>query len=76
MKYKVTYYVNCLSFVRKCSSISEAYEAIKAIVITNKIVFSNVNETLSEYMTLLVDMESGNRTFFKNFYFLVETIGG
>lgn len=69
MKYTVTYYVDDLAFDRECDSIAEAYEAVRAIVTNKKIAFSNVNETLSEYMAILVEMKSGKTISHENHYF-------
>lgn len=69
MKYTITYYVDNLAFDRECNSIAEAYEAVQAIVSNNKIAFPNVNETLSEYMAILVEMKSGETLSHENHYF-------
>lgn len=68
-KLTVTYYLDNLPFSIVCNSISEAYEAVKAIIINNKTAFSDTNGILSEYMEILIEIKSGKTLSHENHYF-------
>ena len=59
MKIEVTYKVNCAHFTAVCDSIAEAYECVKAIVKHESAAYPNAEKTLSEYIVLLANIDSG-----------------
>ena len=58
MKIEVTYKVNAPHFAAVCDSIAEAYECVKAIVKRESAAFPNTEETLSEYIVVLANIDS------------------
>ena len=75
MKIKITYFVLGMEFEAVTHSIPECYEYVKAIVKTNKISFPNPDETLLEYMGILMEMKNNNRLIsHKNHIFMIERI--
>lgn len=73
-KIKITYTVCGMDFKAETSSISEAYEYLKAIVKREKISFPNQEVTLSEYMNILVRMKNGELLKYENHIFALETV--
>lgn len=59
-KIKITYTVCGMDFKAKTSTISEAYEFLKAIVKKEHINYPDQEGTLSEYMNSLVKMQNGD----------------
>lgn len=59
MKIEVTYKVNGVCFSVVCDSVAEAYECVKAIVKRESAAFPNTEETLSEYIVVLANIDSG-----------------
>lgn len=72
-KMRITYTVFGMGFTAEASDISAAYEYVKAIVRRENINFPNQDETLSNYMEILVDkMRNGGSH--SNHIFKIEVV--
>ena len=74
MKFKITYKVCGMGFEAIADTISEAYEYAKAIIEAEKLSFPRQEETLSEYMDLLVQIKNGWTDAHINHIFRIEKI--
>lgn len=75
MKYRITvHFANDVSFSKECSCVSDAYEAVKAIITDRAVAFPNTKETLSEYLLLLAEMERGDLAETKNAYLEIRNL--
>lgn len=73
-KVRITYTVCGMDFTAEVSTVSEAYEYIKAIVVKERINFPDREETLSGYMDVLVRMKNGQQLRYENHIFVLETM--
>ncbi len=73
-KVRITYTVCGMDFTAEVSTVSEAYEYIKAIVVKERINFPDREETLSGYMDVLVKIKNGSRLRHENHIFVLETV--
>ncbi len=74
IKIKITYTVCGMDFIAETSTISEAYEYLKAIVEKELTTFPDREGALSEYMTDLVKMKNGDLLKYENHFFTFEAI--
>lgn len=59
MKFRITYRVGGMPFTAEANNIAEAYDYIRAIVTSNKTVFPNPEDSLSDYMLCLARIKCG-----------------
>lgn len=74
MSINIIYKLNGAEFVSISETISEAYRDITAIVRTNKLMFPNQEEELSEQMVVLTKIKSGEISSFENLVFKIEAV--
>lgn len=74
MKYKISHTVMGVEFSAKADTIARAYAHVRALIINDRIAFPDQDETLSEYMEILVDMKNGKLLSHENHIFRVEVI--
>lgn len=76
MKIKVVWTIQGMDFEAVASTIAEAYEYIKAIVKAEKINFPDQEETLSQYMGILVGFQKDGTIEHHNHVFAIRKING
>ena len=75
MRIKITWKIQGMEFDAVADTIAEAYEYVKAIIKAEKNRnFPNTDETLSEYMEILVKMKKHETIKHDNHIFRVEVI--
>lgn len=75
MRIKITWKIQGMEFDAVTDTIAEAYEYVKAIIKAEKNRnFPNTDETLSEYMKILVKMKKHETIKHENHIFRVEVI--
>lgn len=75
MRIKITWKIQGMEFDAVADTIAEAYEYVKAIIKAEKNRnFPNTDETLSEYMEILVKMKKHETIKHENYIFRVEVI--
>ncbi|MFQ9484540.1 MAG: hypothetical protein ACLRWA_01405 [Lachnospira sp.] len=75
MRIKITWKIQGMEFDAVTDTIAEAYEYVKAIIKAEKNRnFPNTDETLSEYMEILVKMKKHETIKHENHIFRVEVI--
>jgi hypothetical protein len=75
MRIKITWKIQGMEFDAVADTIAEAYEYVKAIIKAEKNRnFPNTDETLSEYMEILVKMKKHETIKHENHIFRVEVI--
>lgn len=74
MKYKITHTVMGTEFSTTKDTIAGAYASVRALIINDRIAFPDQDETLSEYMGILVNMKNGETLSHQNHIFRIEVI--
>lgn len=74
MKYKISHTVIGEEVSTTKDTIARAYGAVRALIVNDRINFPDQDETLSEYMEILVNMKNGKTLSHENHIFKVEII--
>lgn len=74
MKFKITYNVCGMHIAAEADNLARAYEYVKAIVTSNKTVYLDQEEMLSETMEVLTQIKRGETIKCSNRVFAVEAV--
>lgn len=75
--YRVTVNINGFEFSRDCKGLVETFEAVKAIIESNRLMFPEQGRTLEEYYKVIARMAPGTEarcTGHDNHIFRIEVI--
>ena len=74
MKFKIIYNVGGMQFAAVADNLARAYEYVKAIITSNKTIFPDQEEMLSETMEVLTQIKRGETIECSNRVFAVEAM--
>ena len=74
MKFRITYNVGEMQFTAEADNLARAYAYVRAIVTSNKTIFPDQEEMLSETMEVLTQIKRGETIKCSNRVFAVEAV--
>ena len=72
MKFIATYKVLNVNFRHEAENAYELFEAVSAILKTNKLMYPEQERTLSEYLMICADIASGKMNMYETHLFRIE----
>ncbi len=74
MKIRITHYVWKVPFVYETENVSDAWDAVKAIIQSEKLMFPDQENTFCNYFKILSDIAFGSSISHEMFIFKIEKI--
>jgi hypothetical protein len=74
MKIRITYYVWKVPFIYETESVSDAWDAVKAIIQREKLMFPDQESAFCNYFKILSDIAFGSSISHEMFIFKIEKV--